>query len=205
MNLTNNLFAGWRQPHVLALIASLIAHFFLVFFFSTQIITMGPAYEKNPIPKNLMKVSFLKLIPKTSEKPKQSQDEQKAKPQKLLETPLPVLTPKLKPQSDAIHYFDSSELSEAPHFFDHLSNDLSPALTGVAPQTLSLRLQLNKSGEVEHVILGESQLSDTEQQLLVDTLFNIKFKAGQIDGASVYSELHIEIAIDAPSSPPIIK
>jgi hypothetical protein len=174
---------------------SFVGHGLVILFLCWQIVILSPFQPANTTSTHIFKISLIKPVTKPSTKPTPVLMHEEIKPQPKTTSPLPALLPPVKPLSDAIEYLDSAQLSMSPRPQGNLSDALAPGLKGVASQTLLLRLQISKSGDVDHVIPDQGNLSDIEQQQLVDTLFTIKFTPGRMGDKPVYSEIGIAIKI----------
>lgn len=119
------------------------------------------------------------------------------------DTALPVLFEVAVPQEP--YYFKASELEEKPQVLNDVSPDLAGRLAGDLPQTGVLRLFINESGEVDQVIIDESNFSEENQPLVREAFAKMKFIAGKIAGAPVKNEMKIEITLENIVASPYAK
>lgn len=96
------------------------------------------------------------------------------------------------------HYFHPGELSEKPRVLQNIPSDLALAVPDVPPQTLALRLYINERGDVDDVVLEDSQLSVEATRPIVRSFLVMKFAPGRIGQEPVKSQLKIEVKLDIP-------
>ena len=101
-----------------------------------------------------------------------------------------------KPLPPKPYYFRDGELGEKTKGEFGLPQELIAVLAGDAAHSAKLRLHINEGGEVDQVIIDESNFSEAEQQLLIDAFQKKKFEAGKIDGQAVKTEISLEIIVE---------
>lgn len=91
------------------------------------------------------------------------------------------------------HYFSSSELTVKPLVSADIPENLGDSLSSDGHGAATFRLQINEQGEVDQVIVDESNFSEEDQRMVVSAFQKMKFEPGEIDGKAVKSELKIEV------------
>lgn len=94
------------------------------------------------------------------------------------------------------HYFPMNELSEMPQVILDLSPSLIFSLPNALAQLAVLRLFINEQGGIDQVLIDDSFLSESDQNLVIDTFLKTKFQPGKINGLRVKSQMKIEVRLD---------
>lgn len=107
------------------------------------------------------------------------------------ETPIIVISGK----SEA-HYFQPIELSEKPQLVSNDYSSMLLALPGVPAQSAVLRLLINENGDIDHVTIDETFLSESAARVVKDAFLKIKFYPGKIGNIPVKSQLRILVELN---------
>jgi len=97
----------------------------------------------------------------------------------------------------APYYFQIDELTEKPRVLHDIAPVLSLGLPDAVSQSLVLRLLINELGGIDEVVIEDSHLPASVQQLVKDALVKITFESGKIDNIPVKSQLKIEVTLEA--------
>jgi hypothetical protein len=128
----------------------------------------------------------------TPPKEKQAEPERHPPPsvEQAADSPPPIVEILMPAQP---YYFPTTELTEKPQVQFDISPDLAFKLSSKTPHSAILRLQINEQGEIDQIVIDESDFPESEQQLLIDAMRKMKFAPGKIIEKSVKSELRIEL------------
>lgn len=96
------------------------------------------------------------------------------------------------------YYFPTDQLSEKPQVAQDIPPELATALSGSSPRAAILRLLINENGEIDQVIIEESNFSEEEKNRIIEACKKMKFKPGKLDEMPVNTEMRIELTIDTP-------
>jgi len=91
------------------------------------------------------------------------------------------------------YYYRVSELTNAPLVLRDVREIQPLKLTGEKPQKVILRLLINEKGEIDQVLVQDSELSQEATTVLADKFSLMRFEPGKIDGAPVRSQITIEV------------
>jgi hypothetical protein len=94
------------------------------------------------------------------------------------------------------YYFSSKELSDKPLVLKDIPADLGELFPEVISQTVGVWLFINEAGLIDQVRLENSGLPEYANFLLRESLKQLKFYPGKIDGLAVKSKLKIEVLIE---------
>lgn len=206
-----------KLRHCIALLVTLCAHFFVLTFISTKFVMPRNVPAGESIPATPVTIALIKQDTTTGAsvvKPTASAPSKPGLAQKLgkeLSEPEPMAA-ELPPPSDLMangpppiadiltpstaYYFPTAELTERPLTSSDPAPEIALGFTANTSGLAILRLQINEQGEVDHVIVDESDFADAEQRLLVDAFAKMKFKPGHIAGTTVKSEMRIEVVVE---------
>ncbi len=70
------------------------------------------------------------------------------------------------------------------------------ALPGVPAQSAVLRLLINENGDIDHVTIDETFLSESAARVVKDAFLKIKFYPGKIGNIPVKSQLRILVELN---------
>lgn len=196
-----------RLRNWIAFLLSFAAHFFLIYIFDTYSVSIREPRQARPSATTLMNVRLVDSEAAAGEsgaKASDFDDRREAiwKPLRdywaVPANPLADLTP---PTFEILlpplpYYFQERELSEKPHGSLDIPSELATALASEPPRSALLRLRINERGEVDQVIIDQSNFSEAEKQRLIDTFQNRKFDAGKIGDQAVKSELSFGIKLE---------
>jgi len=96
-------------------------------------------------------------------------------------------------------YYRTSELSSAPIVLQDVLESQPMQITADKPKAVILTLLINEKGEIDQVLVENSELSIDTTRMLAEKFSRMKFEPGKIDGAPVRSQ--VKIAIDAGPLP----
>jgi hypothetical protein len=97
----------------------------------------------------------------------------------------------------APYYYRTSELDKVPAVQQDVLDSLPVALPGEKPVKTVLRLLINDQGDIDEILVENSQLPLQATKLLVEKFSRMKFEPGKIAGAPVRSQLTIEVEASA--------
>ncbi len=95
------------------------------------------------------------------------------------------------------YYFEPAELTEQPEVAVDIAPDLSAILAGGLSQMAVLDLLINESGDIDDVVMEDSNLPEPAQQMIRDAFAKTKFRPGKVAGMPVKSMLKIEVVLEA--------
>ncbi|WP_175624684.1 MULTISPECIES: energy transducer TonB [Oxalobacteraceae] len=94
------------------------------------------------------------------------------------------------------YYFQPTELTEQPAVVVDISPDLDALFASGLAQMAVLDLFINESGDIDDVLIENSSLSESAQQLIKDAFSKTKFNPGKVAGMPVKSQLKIEVVLE---------
>lgn len=100
----------------------------------------------------------------------------------------------LLPQA-APYYFATKELTQKPIVIRDVPVDMLLHVPGVPTQAAVLRMLINEYGDVDRIIVENSLLPDSAQEIVIDAFSKIRFHPGEIRGTSVKSQIKIEVIL----------
>jgi hypothetical protein len=103
--------------------------------------------------------------------------------------PIPVLSP---PDP---YYFRSHELTNPPRLLQDVRATQNLNLSDTLNRLVVLRLLVSDSGDIDRVVVEESDLPAESTLLLVEKFSKMKFNPGKIDNSPVKSQLTIEVEV----------
>ncbi|MFZ6646710.1 energy transducer TonB [Undibacterium sp. TJN25] len=100
------------------------------------------------------------------------------------------------------YYFTTDLLTEKPKVAQDLPPDLALSLGTAGARAAILRLRINENGEIDEVIVEDSNFSEEEKERIIAACKKMKFKPGRLDEMPVNTEMRIVLSIDsgAPAS-----
>ena len=118
-------------------------------------------------------------------------------PETIAKNMAPLFEITLPPQP---YYFPTDQLTEKPQVAQDLPPELALALSGstssTGPRAAILRLLINENGDIDQVIIEESNFSEEEKNRIIEACKKMKFKPGKLEEMSVNAEMRIELTID---------
>jgi hypothetical protein len=97
-------------------------------------------------------------------------------------------------------YFRPQELSGKPFILHDVPADLAITLYGVPLQSVVLHLLINEKGDIDRVIIENSNLPEQTENAIIEAFSKTKFYPGKIGEIAVRTKLKIEVAIEDASS-----
>ena len=98
---------------------------------------------------------------------------------------------------DQPYYFRSEQLSVRPVVLrDVALPDNNPLLAPLKTQKAILRIMISELGDIDEVVIEESQLPEAAAEILKDTFAKIKFQPGMIGAIPVRSQMTIEVMLE---------
>jgi hypothetical protein len=98
-------------------------------------------------------------------------------------------------EQQSAYYFKERELSTKTKGSLDIPPELTLKLAAESPRVAKIRLLVDEFGEVDFVIVDESNFTLDEQKILIDFYKHKKFDAGKIDDLDVKSEISLDITI----------
>jgi len=92
-------------------------------------------------------------------------------------------------------YFLPGELTEKPSVLRDIPPEKMAVLPDAPPQPLIVQLLISDQGDIDEVIIEDSQLSGQVKQFVIDSFMNVKFRPGKLGGMPVRSRLRIEVSL----------
>ncbi|MES2106993.1 MAG: hypothetical protein V4634_23460 [Pseudomonadota bacterium] len=114
-------------------------------------------------------------------------------PETLARNLAPLFEITLPPQP---YYFPTDQLTEKPQVAQDIPPELALALSGASPRAAILRLLINENGDIDQVIIEESNFSEEEKNRIIEACKKMKFKPGKLEEIPVNTEMLIELTID---------
>lgn len=103
--------------------------------------------------------------------------------------------PVVPPSPSLPRYYRTSELSSAPIVLQDVLASQPIQISAAKPTAVILTLLINERGEIDQVLVENSELSIDTTKMLAERFARMKFEPGKIDGMPVRSQM--KIAIDA--------
>lgn len=97
-------------------------------------------------------------------------------------------------------YFRPQELTGKPFILQDVSSDLALRLFGVPLQSVVLRLLINEQGDIDRVIIEDSDLPEQTERSVVEAFSRMKFYPGKIGATAVKTQLGIKVSIEEAGS-----
>ncbi len=184
---------------------SLAAHLYLVWVFGHHAGWVIPPTPSQPLSVTTLSVSLIKQNSKgsvptasstapagyhrRSDRPENQRDvlSHPALPQPDRQGPVLEIFTQSEP-----YYFQQNELEEKPRVLVDAVPELSFSLPGTTTLSTVLRLFINEQGNIDRVVVEESDIPEKARYLLTDTFADMKFQPGKIDNIPVKSQLRIE-------------
>lgn len=94
------------------------------------------------------------------------------------------------------YYFSINELSVKPAVVVDLPEDLRLTIEGLSQQIAVLRIQISEYGDIDKVIVENSFLPASVQNIVNDAFSKTQFLPGELNGMAVKSELRIEVFLE---------
>lgn len=98
------------------------------------------------------------------------------------------------------YYFRGKDLTEKPLVLRDIPPDVGHFLLDVMPQSVMAHLLVNEAGDVDQVILEDSELPPHAESLLRGVFLKVKFRPGKIGSMAVKSRVKIEVTIEPVST-----
>lgn len=191
-----------RPFKVLALVLSLAGHFCLIALSRQEGAAINEANEEVYRPS--MRVVEIKLgssdmreLPANGIYPREKPTVVKGAPSTRQEASVhqeAKASHALLPQA-APYYFATKELTQKPIVIRDVPVDMLLHVPGVPTQAAVLRMLINEYGDVDRIIVENSLLPDSAQEIVIDAFSKIRFHPGEIRGTSVKSQIKIEVVL----------
>ncbi len=124
---------------------------------------------------------------------KESSLDSQATAQRSVETP-PMFP--IRGHGD-VRYFQLNELTQKPFVAHGLVADTILVVPGVASQPATVQLWINDRGDIDHVTIEDSSLSEEAERLVIAAFSKVKFHPGRIGRIPVRSQLRMEIMLES--------
>ena len=191
------------HAHLLALLLSFTTHLILFLLIDSQITVahkteVGEMAQDRTMSIHLVASESSNNPQNTRTASRDNQASEVAKP-RTVQSSQPTSQSEFPPVHFGIlvppapHYFPSSELTVKPQVSADIPQNLGDSLTSDERNAATFRLQINEQGEVDQVIVEDSNFSEKDEHLVVNAFQKMKFGPGKIDGKVVKSELKIEV------------
>ncbi|HEY8024594.1 MAG TPA: hypothetical protein VIF60_08520 [Burkholderiaceae bacterium] len=186
---------GIRRHQIVAIALAILAHTSIAFM-------LASASEQPSIRKSNERIVTISLDPadRRAEAVIQSATEsatfsgqQSDKPENLRGAEKSIPDPKPMTTQQEPRYYRTSELTVPPVVSQDVLAIQPLKLAGGKPEIVILRLLVNEKGEIDQVLVENSELSIESTKLLVERFSMMKFEPGKIAGEPVRSQLTIEV------------
>lgn len=95
------------------------------------------------------------------------------------------------------YYFRTDELTKPPREINDVVSTLNVKLPDTKIRVVILTLLINEKGDIDQVLVKDSELSGEATQLLIEKFSKMKFDPGAIGNDAVNSQMTIEVDVDA--------
>jgi len=92
-------------------------------------------------------------------------------------------------------YFLPNELMEKPSILRDIPPEKMAVLPDAPSQPMIVQLLISDQGDIDKVIIEDSELSGQVKQFVIDSFRNVKFRPGKLGGMPVRSQMRIEVSL----------
>lgn len=102
------------------------------------------------------------------------------------------------PAASEAQCHEIAELSQRPQLMSSVDLQALTQSPPADPGRMLIRLLINHQGDVERVLVDDSNLPPVLEQAAIDAFLKAKYSPGQIDETAVCSQIRIEVTYDGP-------